>query len=324
MQPFGMTILLLLVALTSAAAKAETFTYSDLLSEESPTGQAVAYMGSLVKERTNGRHTILEVADNVTDTDSYTLARLRTGQLTMARVRLATFHSTVPETVVPAFPYLFTSKESQRRVLDGPLGDAFLEKVSSRGVVALCLYDTGARSFFGAKPVRRAEDLKGLRLRIQGGDAFGEVLRAIGAVPQSLPLGRINEGLRTRAIDGADLEILTYAASHHYEYAKFYSFTEHSMPPSVLLFSQRVWDRLSSEDRSIIKTAARESVPYLRRHWDEREIEARRLLEKAGVQLVADVDKKSLAEAMVPAYQLMIDRLRLQDWVTRIEQMEGR
>ncbi len=65
--------------------------------------------------------------------------------------------------------------------------------------------------------------------------------------------------------------------------------------------------------------AAEESVPYMRKLWDEREAQARKTVETAGSQIVSDVDKKSFSDAMAPVYAKFASDPKLQDLVKRIQ-----
>ena len=87
----------------------------------------------------------------------------------------------------------------------------------------------------------------------------------------------------------------------------------------VLVFSKKIWDGLSKEDQAIIRAAAEESVPYMRKLWDEREASARKTVEAAGSQVVSDVDKKSFSDAMAPVYAKFAADPKLQDLVKRIQ-----
>ena len=52
--------------------------------------------------------------------------------------------------------------------------------------------------------------------------------------------------------------------------------TEHSMAPEMLLMSKKVWDTLTPDEQKIFRDAAKESVPYMRKLWDEKESEVAR------------------------------------------------
>ena len=101
---------------------------------------------------------------------------------------------------------------------------------------------------------------------------------------------------------------------------KFYSLTEHSMAPELLVFSKRVWDGLSADERKIIKQAAKESVPHMRKLWDEQEEKSRKLVEAAGVTIVSDVNKQSFADAVKPVYDKFASDPKLKSLISRIQQ----
>lgn len=115
-----------------------------------------------------------------------------------------------------------------------------------------------------------------------------------------MPHSRIGPSLRAGVIDAVEGTLSTYATSHIYEVARFYSLSEHSMAPGVLVFSRQVWDQLSREDQAIIRAAAKDSVPYMRTLWDEYETLARGLIERSGAQIIRDVDVASFAQILLP------------------------
>jgi len=86
--------------------------------------------------------------------------------------------------------------------------------------------------------------------------------------------------LKTGLVDGAENNWPSYESSRHFEAAKFYSITEHSLAPEIMLFSKKVWDTLTAEDQKVIRQAAKESVPTMRKLWDEREEKSRKIVEK--------------------------------------------
>lgn len=288
---------------TSGPAQAEEFRSSDLLPAVSPTVQAVEHLGALLHNRTGGRHHVQVVTPPSGETDNYTVEQVRAGKLAMARVRIATFHRSVPVTAVPSLPYLFNSTSHLRSVLDGPIGDEILSSLDAIGLVGLCFYDTGSRSFYGgAGPVRHPDDLRGMRVRVQSSDILTPFLKAMGAIPRSIPFAQLHSSLKTRLVDAAELDLLAYHATRQHEVARYYSLTEHSMAPSVLVFSKRVWNGLSKEDQDIVRGAARDSVGYMRQQWDGYEPVARRAVQRAGVEIVTDVDRRSFAEAFTAMY----------------------
>ncbi len=322
MRVVALTVSLITAALVYPAC-ARDLTSSDIYPSDYPTVRAMAHMADLMRERSGGRLVLSNLGANDQETESYTLGELRNGTLDMARVSLAVLNSTVPATTVLTLPYLFRSTAHERRVLDGPIGQEILAALERAGVVGLVFYDGGPRSTYGAKPVRAPADLRGVKYRVQQSSNWAPMVRAMGAQPVVLPISRVEPSMRAGLIDVADGNWSSFVALQHHRVAKFFSETEHARSPGVLLFSQRVWDTLSSAEKEIIRTAARESVAYYRRLWDEHEATARRTAEAAGVQVVGDVDLQAFSSVLVPLHATAVSDARLKTMIERIKADPG-
>ena len=101
--------------------------------------------------------------------------------------------------------------------------------------------------------------------------------------------------------------------------AKYFSLTEHSMAPEMLLFSKRVWDKLTPEEQVALRQAAKESVPYMRKLWDEREAKSLATVKAGGAEIIT-VDKASFQNAMKPVYDKFITDPKLKDLVRRVQE----
>ena len=212
-----------------------------------------------------------------------TIEQLKIGGLDMMRINVAPLNNIVPETIVPALPFLFRSEDHMHAVLDGPVGDEILAAMEAQGMVGLAFYDSGARSLYTAtKPVKTLADVSGMKIRVQQSDLFVAMVEALGANPTPMPYGEVYTALKTGIVDAAENNFPSYESSRHFEAAKYYTLTEHSMAPEVLVFSKVVWDTLTPEDQAMIRKAAKASVPHMRKLWDEREGKSRATVEAAG------------------------------------------
>jgi TRAP-type C4-dicarboxylate transport system substrate-binding protein len=192
--------------------------------------------------------------------------------------------------------------------------------LAEQGLIGLCFYDAGPRSFYTVKrPIRTAGDLKGMKVRVEQTDTWAAAMRGLGAEPVAMPFDHVYLALKTGVLDAADNNWPSYIASRHYNVAKYFSRTEHSMAPAVLIFSRRVWDDLSHEDQDLIRGAAKDSVARMRKLWDEYEASTRKTVETAGGEVVTDVDRKSFADALVPLYPTLLESPKLRDMVKRIQ-----
>ena len=109
------------------------------------------------------------------------------------------------------------------------------------------------------------------------------MIKALGAEPVELPYGQVLTGLATKLIDGAENNWPSFVTTDHYKHAGYYTLTEHTMSPEVLVMSLKAWESLSSEDRKIFRDAARESSRFMRERWQALEEQSRRQAEAAGV-----------------------------------------
>jgi tripartite ATP-independent transporter DctP family solute receptor len=208
-----------------------------------------------------------------------------------------------------------------RKVLDGPIGEEILKSCESQGFIGLAFYDSGSRSLYTVKkPVKSLADVKGMKIRVQQSDLWVALLQAMGANATPLPYGEVYTALKTGVVDGAENNWPSYDTSRHFEVAKYYAITEHSMAPEMLLMSKKVYDTLTPEEQKIIRDAAKESVPYMRKLWDDKELASRKRVEAAGSQII-EVDKKSFQDAMKPVYDKFITDPKLKEMVSKIQGM---
>jgi tripartite ATP-independent transporter DctP family solute receptor len=309
------------VACVSAVSATE-FRSSDVHPDDYPTVTAVRHMGELISQRTNGRHSIKVFSKSALGSEKDTIEQTKLGALAMTRVNVAPMNNICPETLVPTMPFLFHSKEHMRKVLDGAIGEEILKGCEAQGFVGLAFYDSGARSIYTVKkPIKTLADAKGLKVRVQQSDLWVALLEAMGANATPMPYGEVYTALKTGLVDAAENNYPSYDSSRHFEVAKFYSKTEHSMAPEILLFSKKVWDTLSPQDQQIIRQAAKESVAYMRKQWDEREEKSLKTVVAGGAQII-EVDKASFQAAMKPVYDKFLKDPKLQNMVKRIQDVK--
>ncbi len=310
----------LAVAAIALPATAKEFRSADVHPEDYPTVMAVKYMSDIISQKTGGKHSIKVYTGNALGGEKDTIEQTKIGALDLVRINVAPMNNICPETMVPTMPFLFRSKDHMRKVLDGPVGDEILKACAAQGFVGLAFYDSGSRSLYTVKkPVKSLADAKGLKIRVQQSDLWVSLLQAMGANATPMPYGEVYTALKTGLVDGAENNWPSYDTSKHHEVAKFYSQTEHSMAPEMLLMSKKIWDTLTPDEQKIFQAAAKESVPYMRKLWDEKEKKSYDVVVKAGAQVI-EVDKKSFQDAMKPVYDKFIVDAKLKDMVKRVQE----
>ena len=315
---------LLAMAAAAGPGQARDFRSSDIYAANTPTGNALAYMGTLVDRESNGRLKMRTSEDRNLDSENFTVAQVRTGKLDMARVSLPVLNATVPTTAVLSAPFVFGSSVALRRVLDGPIGDEILADFEQHGLIGLCFYDLGSRSLYTVdKPVKSAPDVKKLRLRSQPGDISSSFWQTLGADTVAMPYSRLADGLRTQVIDGATGNWISLVSGGHYRFVKYFTPTEHARPPGVVIFSAQVWRELSQQDRRIILAAAKESAVREQQLMDAYAMQARRTVEAAGVKVLDDFDMKSFTDLKEMIYDSLFTLPKQQDLFLRLRASAG-
>src|SRR3981081_303945 len=278
-------VVALSLAAVSTSAVARGFRAADTQSEDYPTVQALHYMSRVIAERSGGRHQIQVFHSRQLGEEKETIEQTRAGAIDLNRTNVALIGTFVPAMNVLAMPFLFRSIEHLQKVLDGPIGNEILNSFEPYGFVGLAFYDSGARSIYNSvRPVRSVADMRGLRIRVQQSQLMSDMIQALGAEPIELPYGQVLTGLATKLIDGAENNWPSFVTTDHYKYAGYYTLTEHTMGPEVLVMSQKAWASLSAEDRKIFREAATRSSHFMHEKWKDLEAQSRRQPENTGAR----------------------------------------
>jgi TRAP-type C4-dicarboxylate transport system substrate-binding protein len=186
--------------------------------------------------------------------------------------------------------------------MNGPAGDDILAAFDKAGFVGLALWESGARSIYSKKPVRNLADVKGMKIRVQQSDLWVSLAQAMGANPTPIPMAEVYTALKTGLVDAAENNYPSYETAKHFEAAPVYSETGHVMAPEVLVFSKKVWDTLSAEERKIIRDAVKETIPYYIDLWTKKELASKDAAKKAGATFVDNVNKAEFVGVMKPVW----------------------
>jgi tripartite ATP-independent transporter DctP family solute receptor len=292
------------VACATLTADARTFRSADVHAKDFPTNKAVAFMGEELSKATGGKDNIKVFGDSALGSEKDTIEQVKIGALDMVRVNFAAFNGIVPESVLPALPFLFRDMDHFRKTMYGPQGDKILAGFEKAGFIGLAIYESGARSMYAKKPIKTPADVKGMKVRVQPSDLFVGMVGAMGAAPTPMPFNEVYTGLKTGLLDAAENNYPSYDEAKHYESAPVYSETMHSMSPEVLVFSKKVWETLGKDEQAAIRKAAKASVPHYVKLWEAREKESRASVIKGGATIVpaAQIDRASFVAAEKPVW----------------------
>ncbi|WP_110290791.1 TRAP transporter substrate-binding protein [Lachnotalea glycerini] len=282
------------------------FTYAENQPENYPTTLGGHKFAELVEERTNGRIKIMVQAEGILGDEKAVIQQMQFGGIDFTRASLSTLSESNPKLNVLQMPYLYQDSKHMWKVLEGEIGDEFLNSFAGSDLVALSWYDAGARNFYNTKrPIKSLEDMSGLRIRVQESDLMIDMVEALGAVAVPIVYDDVYSALETDVIDGAENNWPSYEIKSHYEVAKYYTVDEHTRVPEVQLCAKSTWDKLSTEDQEIISECAKESALYERALWIEREKQSQKIISENGVEVVvlSAEEKERFREAVTKVYE---------------------
>ena len=187
--------------LAGCAAKPQTtpdyvLTYADNQPAGYPTTQGAQYFADLVQQQTGGKVVIQVKANGEYGSEQQVWEQLAIGGVDFARVSLSVVTDDLPRLNVLLLPYLYRDADHMWRVLDGSIGAEFLQDFTAQGRVGLSWYDAGARSFYARQPVRSLSDLQGKTIRVQDSQIVIDMIRLLGAVPETTAYSDVYSALR--------------------------------------------------------------------------------------------------------------------------------
>lgn len=267
-----------------------------------PTVVATESMGKKLEAATNGKYKMQMFPGSVLGDEKTMIEQTQIGAIQILRTSLGPVGAVVPDVNVFNMPFVFRNEAHMRAVIDGPIGQEILDKISASAarLVALAWMDGGSRSIYTKKPVHTPADLKGQKVRMMGNPLFVDTMNALGGNGIAMGYGEVYSALQTGVIDGAENNPPSMFTSNHYTTgAKYYAQTHHLIIPELLVMSRITWDKLTPAEQGLVKKFGREAQMEQRVLWDKSVVEFTAKLKAAGVEFIA-VDQKPFYDATAP------------------------
>src|SRR5437899_2143773 len=262
-----LAILLSMAALvltgSAAAQQAIVIKFSHVVAEDTPKGRAAIYFAKLVEQRTKGRVKIQVYPNSQLYKDSEEMAALQKGSVQMLAPSLAKFGPLgLPEFEVFDLPYLFDDYADAHRVTFGPIGKELLNKLQSKGIVGLAYWDNGFKQMSANKPLRKPEDMKGLKMRIQPSAVLQAQMRALGAVPEVMDFSAAYQALKSGAVDGTENPASNFYTQQMQDAQKYLLATHHGYLGYAVIANRTFWNDLPADVRATLTQALHEATIF--------------------------------------------------------------
>lgn len=272
----------------------------------------------LVEARSDGALTV-EIFPNATLGDERTLLEgMQIGTVDMGVITNGPVSNFLEEMAVFELPFLFPTREDAYAVLDGPIGQELLDRLSEVNLKGLAYAERGFRNLTNSqKPVHSPEDIKGLRIRVMENPVYTDTFSALGADAVPMAWTEALTAMQQQTIDGQENPLNVIHSFKLDESQGYMTLSRHTYAPAIFVMGMPVWEKLSEDAQKIVLDAAREASAYERQQNAEAEAKQLAELKERGMEVVEDADLAAFKEAVAPVYEKYGEKFG--DYLPRIQ-----
>ena len=271
MKPIIRTIALGAAFCFSAAAafaqdvQERTIKFGHLNNTDHPVSMGVKKFAELLAAKSGGKLKVQEFPSSQLGNELQQQSALQGGVQEMSAPATTSLAGIVKEFGLVDFPFAVANFQQADALLDGPFGQELLKRLPEKGLVALGYWDLGFRNVTNSKrPITKAEDLEGLKIRVIPNPVFLDTFKAFKANPVPMPFAELYGALESKAVDGQENPFAVILSNKFFEVNKFVSATNHVYAANIVLVSKKFWDRLSPTEQKMMQDAANEARSYQR------------------------------------------------------------
>ncbi len=282
--------------LPAVHAQERTIKFAFQNQKEHPQAQGAQKFADLVAAKTNGRIAVKLFPGGTLGGDLQTVSALQGGTVEMTVLNAGILSAQAKEFGIYDFPFLFASPQEADAVTDGPFGKKLLDKLQAKNLVGLGYWELGFRNLTNSKkPITKAEDIAGLKIRVIQSPIYIDMFNALGANAVPMPFPELYTAMEQKAVDGQENPFSTILSSKFAEVQKHLTITRHMYNPQAVILSKKFWDSLNPADQKAVTEAMAEATTFQRSVSRSQADVALEELKKAGMQVTefspAEVDK---------------------------------
>jgi tripartite ATP-independent transporter DctP family solute receptor len=288
---------------TGAQAQEKTFKLALQNPKGHPLEVGASKFAELVAAKTGGKIKVNVFPGGTLGSDAASVSASQGGTIEFVLLNSGILASQVKDFEVYDFPFMFASAKEADAVVDGPLGQKLHAKLADKGLVGLAYFELGFRNMTNSKrPINTVEDVAGLKLRVIPNAINVDWVKALGANPTPLAFPELYAALEQKAVDGQENPLSVILANKFYEVQKNLAITNHQYNPQSLIFSKKVWDALSADEKKAVQDAASEAAKFQRQVNRDKAASDLEALKKAGMQVteLSAAEQNKLRDKLKP------------------------
>ena len=283
--------------------------FSHVTTSDSPKGKAGEYFKKIMEERSKGKVKVELFPNGTLYKDKEEVEALQMGAVQMLAPAPGKFGPMgVREFEVLDLPYLFDNVAEARKVTEGPIGQAMLKKLESKGIAGMTFWNNGFKEMTANKPLRMPEDFRGLKMRIQSSKVLDAQMRSVGALPQMMGFSELYQALQTGVVDGQENPTSNIYTQKMHEVQKYLTMSDHGYHGYVVIMNKRFVDSLPADVKSTLNTAMKDTTSYFNDIAKKENDDALENIRKSGKTQIIQLSKEERAawkKAMVKTHKQM-------------------
>ncbi len=287
--------------------------FSHVVAKDTPKGKAADFFAEKAAELTRGRVKVEVYPNSTLYKDKEEIEALQLGSVQMLAPSLSKFGPLgVREFEAFDLPFIFDNYDDLRKVTNGPYGRELLAKLEPKGIRGLAYWDNGFKSFSANRPIRRPEDMKGLKMRIQSSDVLKAQMRALGALPQVLAFGETYQALQTGVVDGTENPHSNLYTQKMHEVQKYVTLTDHGYLGYAVIVNKKFWDGLPPDIRKQLDEAMAQATRYanqIAKVENDNALEAVKKSGKTTVYQPTKEERDAFKRALIGVHKTMESRV---------------
>jgi C4-dicarboxylate-binding protein DctP len=323
---FLMAVAVVLAFTSTAMAAPIVIKFSHVVAVDTPKGQAAEYFKKLAEERTKGAVKVEVYPNSQLYKDKEEVEALQLGSVQMLAPSLAKFGPLgAKEFELFDLPYIFDSYEALHKVTEGPVGQKLLAKLEPKGIRGLAYWDNGFKVMSANKEIRRPEQMKGLKLRIQSSKILEAQMRALGAIPQVMAFSEVYQALQTGVVDGTENPPSNLYTQKMHEVQKYVATTDHGYLGYAVIVNKKFWDGLPADIRTTLEGAMADATKYandIAKKKNDEDLAAVKASGKSQILELTPAERAAWKGALVKVHDEMADRIG-KDLIQEVYQATG-
>ncbi len=304
----------LVIGMGAAAAQEPiVIKFSHVVAPKTPKGLGADKFKELAEKYTGGKVKVEVYPNSQLYKDKEEMEALQLGAVQMLAPSLAKFGPLgAREFEVFDLPFIFPDRNALAKITKGPVGKDLFKKLESKGITGLAYWDNGFKIFSANKPIKRPDDMLGLKVRIQSSKVLEAQIKALGAIPQVMAFSEVYQGLQTGVIDSQENTPSNMFTQKFHEVQKNTTVTRHGYIGYAVIVNKKFWDGLPGDIRTQLDKAMDEATDYANSVSKQENDEALAEIKKSGkteVYEMTDADKAAWLKALKPVHKEMTSRI---------------